>query len=117
MFKKVAKIYKGLYCVCEFLGEGGGGGVSSLFPLSYQRLLNFAILRSYILVSFLQITFKLGNFTNLEVLFPTEAIDFSLTCACQKLKKKKKKTWKGLSRPNVDWIYYFVEHEETLVRF
>lgn len=46
------------------------------------------------LVSFQQITLKLGNFTNLKALFPAESIDFS--SPAHKKKKKLKKTWKGL---------------------
>ena len=45
------------------------------------------------LVSFQQITLKLGNFTNLKALFPAESTDFSSPAH---KKKKLKKTWKGL---------------------
>ena len=44
------------------------------------------------LVSFQQITLKLGNFTNLKALFPAESIDFSSPAHTKKLKK----TWKGV---------------------
>ena len=44
------------------------------------------------LVSFQQITLKLGNFTNLKALFPAESTDFSSPVHTKKLKK----TWKGL---------------------
>ena len=33
-----------------------------------------------------RITFKFGNFTNIKALFP-DVDRFSVTCACQKLKK------------------------------
>ena len=42
----------------------------------YKRLLNFATLRSYIFVSFQQITFKPGNFINLKALFSVVSTDF-----------------------------------------
>ena len=81
MQAKIVKIYRRLY---------GGGQVCAPHP--YKHLQNFTTLRSYISVSFQQITFYLGNFI-WGTLF--SGVDgFSPTCPCQKLKKKK--TWKGL---------------------
>ena len=39
------------------------------------------------LVSFQQITLKLGNFTNLKALFPAESIDFSSPAHKKKIEK------------------------------
>ena len=46
-----------------------GGKFVPLPTHPYKRLQNLATLRSFICVSFQQITFKLGNFVNLKVLF------------------------------------------------
>ena len=65
---KVAKFYRRLY---------GGRQVCAPLPTHpYKRLQNFATLRSYIFVSFQQITFKLGNFVNLKALFSVVSTDF-----------------------------------------
>ena len=42
------------------------------------------------LISFQQITFKLGSFANLKALFSAELTDFSRLVHCQNLKKKGK---------------------------
>ena len=42
----------------------------------YKRLQKFWTLRSYILVSFQQITFKLRSFTDLKTLFLAQLTDF-----------------------------------------
>lgn len=47
-----------------------------------------------IFVSFQQISFKLGNFTNLMAVFPAELMDFPLLVQVRSWKKKK---WKGLA--------------------
>ena len=47
---------------------------------------------SYIFVSFQQITFKLGNFTNLKALFSVVSTDFPFF-PCQKLKKNREKVY------------------------
>ena len=60
-------------------------GATSL-PAPYKRLKIFATLRSYIFARLRRITFKLNKFTN-QFLGA-----FSLSCTCQKLKKR----WKGL---------------------
>ena len=67
-------------------------------PQSFENLQTFVTtkqtsvkcrhLRSHSFVSFSQITFKLGNFTNFKALFPAELRDFH--CPCQKLKKLRK---------------------------
>lgn len=62
-----------MVCVCVCVRAGGGGE----FSLSYKRLLHFVTLRSYIVVGFLQMTFKRGNFTDLKALIPAESTDFS----------------------------------------
>ena len=49
--------------------------VEGKFVPPYKRLQNFATLRSYIFVSFQQITFKFGNFTNLKELFSVVLMD------------------------------------------
>ena len=53
-----------------------GGGGRMFVPPPYKRLQNVAALMSYIFVSFQQITFKLGNFTNLNALFSVVSTDF-----------------------------------------
>ena len=60
--RKVVKIYSHLH----------GGGAASLYPPTKQTSVKFRELRSYVLVSFQQITFKLGNFTNFKALFPVD---------------------------------------------
>ena len=53
----------------------GGGGVKAYYPL-YNRRYFFATLRSYIFVSFQQITFKISTFSNLKALIPAKLTDF-----------------------------------------
>ena len=67
------------------IGELAGRLARSL-PPQYKRLEIFASLRSCIFARLRRITFKLNKFTN-QVLGA-----FSLSCACQKLKKP----WNGL---------------------
>ena len=47
-------------------------------PYNVQMSVCLSTLRSYILVTFQQITFKLGNCTNVKVLFPVVLMDFPL---------------------------------------
>ena len=82
MQAKIVKIYRRLY---------GGGQVCAPHP--YKHLQNFTTLRSYISVSFQQITFYLGNFINLEALFLVVSMD---SLQLVHVKSWKKKTWKGL---------------------
>ena len=79
MQAKIVKIYRRLY---------GGGQVCAPHP--YKHLQNFTTLRSYISVSFQQITFYLGNF---EALFLVVSMD---SLQLVHVKSWKKKTWKGL---------------------
>ena len=60
-------------------------------PPTKQTSINSATLQSYLLVSFQQITFKLGNFTWFLV-FPAVLTDF---CHLFPVKSRKK-SWKGL---------------------
>ena len=78
MQAKIVKIYRRLY---------GGGQVCAPHP--YKCLQNFTTLRSYIFVSFQQITFYVGNFINLEALFLVVSMD-SLQLVHVKSWKKKK---------------------------
>ena len=82
MQAKIVKIYRRLY-----------GGRQVCAPHPYKHLQNFTTLRSYISVSFQQITFYLGNFINLEALFLVVSMD---SLQLVHVKSWKKKTWKGL---------------------
>ena len=60
------------------VGRGGGGGkFVPPPPTPYKRLKNFSTLRSYIFISFQQLTFKFGNFINFKALFSVVSTDFS----------------------------------------
>ena len=61
--RKVVKIYRRLH-------GGGRGGVPAL------HYINVCKRRSYIFISFQQITFKLGNFANLKALFTAQLTNF-----------------------------------------
>ena len=71
---------------------GGGEQVCPGPPPSGERPYNFPTLRSYIFVSFQQITSKLGNFTNFRALSPLVSTHFS---PLFHVKRKKKKTAEG----------------------
>ena len=64
---KLRKVAKNLQTSVWWEGGGGGG---KFVPPPHKPLWNFATLRCKISVSFQQITFKLGNFTNFKGLFP-----------------------------------------------
>ena len=70
------------------VGGGGGGGREGKFvPPPYTiyvcKSLDFEI--SYILVSFQQFTFKLGNFSNLEAFFPVGSTYFPYVLSMSKV--------------------------------
>ena len=62
-------------------------------PPTHTSICKISRLRSYISVSFQQITFYLGNFINLEALFLVVSMD---SLQLVHVKSWKKKTWKGL---------------------
>ena len=74
---KVEKFYRRLY-----------GGRQELVtpPPPTLQLLNTTTLRSYICVSFQQIAFLIGSFTDQNAFFPVVLTDFSLTGRRQKSK-------------------------------
>ena len=78
---------------CENLQTFVWWGGQVCAPHPYKHLQNFTTLRSYISVSFQQITFYLGNFINLEALFLVVSMD---SLQLVHAKSWKKKTWKGL---------------------
>ena len=59
----------------------------------YKRLQNFATLRSHIFISFQQITFKRGNFTNLQALFSVVSTNFRELAHDKSWEKKRKKVY------------------------
>ena len=61
-------------CVCGG-GRGGGGMGASLCP-TIQTSVTLATLGSCTFITFQQITFKLGNFTNFKTLFSVVSTDF-----------------------------------------
>ena len=79
MQAKIVKIYRRLY---------GGGQVCAPHP--YKHLQNFTTLRSYISVSFQQITFYLGNF---EALFLVVSMDSLQLVHVKSWKKKLEKVY------------------------
>ena len=82
MQAKIVKIYRRLY---------GGGQVCAPHP--YKCLQNFMTLRSYIFVSYKQITFYLGNFINLEALFLVVSMDSLQLVHVKSWKKKPEKVY------------------------
>ena len=91
MQAKIVKIYRRLY---------GGGQVCAPHP--YKRLQNFTTLRSYIFVSFQQITFYVGNFINLEALFLVVSMDSLQLVHVKSWKKKNlKRSIYGLTSFNL----------------
>ena len=58
-------------CVC-----GGGGGVGASLCPTIQTSVKLATLGSCTFITFQQITFKLGNFTNFKALFSVVSNDF-----------------------------------------
>ena len=73
---------------------------ASLCPPPYKRLQNFMTLRSYIFVSFQQITFKLGNFINLKVFFLVVSMDSLQLVHVKSWKKAMKRSIYGLTSSN-----------------
>ena len=65
---------------------GGGGHVCTPTIQTSVKCRDFDEL--YIFVSFQQVTFKLGNFTNLKALFSVVSTDFPFF-PCQKLRKNR----------------------------
>ena len=91
MQAKIVKIYRRLY---------GGGQVCAPHP--YKCLQNFMTLRSYIFVSYQQITFYLGNFINLEALFLVVSMDSLQLVHVKSWKKKNlKRSIYGLTSFNL----------------
>ena len=55
---------------------GGGGGGGKFVSPSIQMSVKFSTSRSYNSTTLQDITYKLGNFTKFEVLFPAVSLDF-----------------------------------------
>ena len=76
--------FKWKTCQCE---SGTSQTSEDITPQSWKILQTF-VWWGHGFVSFPQIAFKLGNFTNFKALFPAESTGFSLSGPSQKLQKR-----------------------------